>query len=707
MKKTPVKILLASAAAAAALSASAVKIGVETVGTTFKVSVTEDDGKTLLTNGTVKATLDNFGPEIITPEAAFDLAKKNPFNVSGVLKKPGCLRIRLTSDDIPGFEKTHNMAGCYCNSILRGQIRPAKGCPDDFMDFWQDAIAKYNREIPAEPVLKLDESLCDGKWNVWRLTLDVPNGRKLHCFVTKEKSAPAGRLPGRVQIAAAGYGGWSQQPVMIPGHVTLMITVYPFEPDVKLGRKADYDAGDAAAKAKWGVPRYCHGGISDSRENYFFYPVILGANRAIDWFAARDDIDPARLTYQGTSQGGGLGFAVTALNRHIRRSALFVPALTGLYGLDAGYESGWPKIIENHPEAAREAVRKNAIYFDGASFAPWIKVPVRVAIGLADTTCPPPAVMSAYNSLNYTYYKDATIVPGMTHGCHGYVYDEFLKWLDDIPDTVALWPEGKMPRFRSFQSVPEIEFYAPTGTATKACIIVAPGGGYEGLAYAHEGLRTARNFLDLGLHVAILRYRTPHDSPDYEDGEKMCQGAWMDAQRAIRIVRSQAKARGYDENKIGMTGFSAGGHLVCKAATCSETPAYEPIDEIDKIPCNLDFAAPVYPAYILKYPGDTWKNGRGAEVDNPLAGGLTIDAKTPPMCFIHGDIDCHSAMGSVKLYTELRRRKISAELHVYAGVHHGFGGSVRHQGTQSGWEILVRNFLTSQRMAPYYDAFNW
>ena len=674
-------VLSSVASCALALSASAVQIGVKTVGTTFTVSVTEDDGTTPIKNGTVKATIDNFGPEIITPEAAFDLAKKNPFKVNGLPAKSGFLRIRLTSDDIPGFEKTYNMPGCYCNSLRRGQTRRARKCPDDFMDFWRDAVAKYDREITSKPELKLDESLCDANWNVWRMTLDAPNGFKLGGFVSKEKNAPAGRLHGRIEIVADGDR--PPQPVKIAGHVTLTIVVPNPGPDKILA------------------------GISESREKCFLYPVILGANRSIDAFAARDDIEPMHLTYQGTGLGGGLGLAVTALNRRIRRSAVYVPTLTGLYGFDAGFESGWPKVLENSPEAAREAIRKYAIYFDGAAFAAWIKQPVRIAIGLSDTLAPPPAVIGAFNALFHSYDKDVSLIPGMTHDCGKSVYEDFTPWLDDIPETLAVWPEGKIPRFNPNQSIPEIEFYAPTGNATRACIIIAPGGGYEHIAVPHEGHRTARNFLDLGLHVVLLRYRTPHGITDYYDGDKMCRAASMDVQRAIRIVRSQAKARGYDENKIGMTGFSAGGHLTCRAATCSETPAYEPIDELDKIPCNLDFAAPVYPAYLLRYLDDSWEKGRCAEVDNPLWGDMKLDAKTPPMCFIHGDADCHSAMGSLKLYTELRRRKITSELHVYAGVGHGFGGSVRHKGGPSGWEILVRNFLATLRMAPYYDAFNW
>ena len=671
---------------------------------TFTVKVLDDAGVPC-TNGTVRALLDNFGSVVVTPEATFDLAAANPFKVSGKLDAPGFLRICLRSADVEKFptnagsEKDGGRFYCESVGIAPGSIRLPVARPKDFKEFWTEAIAKYDREIPDKaPEIRLDEQLSDATWNVWRVSFAAPGGRKVHGFVAKEKAAPEGRLPARVQISAAGYGGWSQSPVKIPGHVSLFMTVYPFEPDPACGKKAEYDALDAAALAKWNVPRYCHGGISESREAYFFYPVILANNRAIDWFGTREDVDPMRLTYTGTSQGGGLGFAATALNRRIRRAALFVPALTGLSGYKGGYMSGWPKIVETHPESVRAEVEKNAPYFDGANFASLIKVPVKVAVGYSDTTCPAPDVWGAFNSID-SYFKEMTPCPRMTHSVDGKVYKAFLDWLDDVPETEALWPEGRIPDKAPYQTVPEMEWYAPTARVTKACIIVAPGGGYSGLAYRHEGLRTAQNFLARGFHVVILRYRTPPNGVYYKS-------AWQDAQRCVRLVRAQAAKRGIDPEKIGMTGFSAGGHLTCKTATSSLARAYEKVDELDDLPCHLNFAVPVYPAYLLKYP-DVRLPKRGDEVDCPLAGDLDFDAKTPPMCFIHGDDDGHSAVGSIRVYEQLRRMKIRGEIHVYSGVNHGFGGSVRHSWNPSGWELVAANFAATIGIAPRWDFVKW
>lgn len=398
---------------------------------TFTVTVSDDAGKKL-TNGCVRAMLDNFGTDVVFAETPFDLAKANPFTMSGALSAPGYLRIRLKSADVAGFPR--NAGDWYAESVAveAEKLRPPTPCPEDFLAFWQTARAKFDRDLPGAPEIRLDEKMCDATWNVWRFSLAVPGGRKLHGYVTKEKNAPKGRLPGRVQIAAAGFGGWSQLPIYERGNVNLAITVYPFEPDPKT-RKADYDALNADMKEKWGVWSYPNAGIGKSREDSFFYPVILGSLRVIDWFASRDDVDPERIGYQGTSQGGGLGFAVTALSPRIRRSVLFVPALTGHYGYKAGLESGWPRFVESQPDAAAKAnAEKFAAYYDGVNFARFVKVPIRVIAGHSDHTCPPAMVRTAFNVIDC---PDKAFEDGlkMTHSVHGSLYAKYLKWLGSFP----------------------------------------------------------------------------------------------------------------------------------------------------------------------------------------------------------------------------------------------------------------------------------
>ena len=109
-------------------------------------------------------------------------------------------------------------------------------------------------------------------------------------------------------------------------------------------------------------------------------------------------------------------------------------------------------------------------------------------------------------------------------------------------------------------------------------------------------------------------------------------------------------------------------------ATSSRTNSYEPVDPVDELPCNVNFAAPVYPAYVLDdgVDGPNVNGGIGAK----MVGDFAFDGNTPPMCMIHGDADEVSAMGSVAVYAKLREMNIPAELHIYANLGHGFVGNL-------------------------------
>lgn len=233
--------------------------------------------------------------------------------------------------------------------------------------------------------------------------------------------------------------------------------------------------------------------------------------------------------------------------------------------------------------------------------------------------------------------------------------------------SIPLWPDGKTPDFREEQCVPELEWWKPTCPQGDSCLIIAPGGGYGGFSYEQEGIPVRDYFLDKGVTVVMLRYRVPRPA-----GLPKHMTAWQDAQRGIRIVRSMAEAQGIATNKIGFMGFSAGGHLALLAATSSQTPAYAPVDAIDALPCHVDWAVPVYPAYALSDGVDNVNKEKGNADDVTLNPEFAFDEKTPPMCLMHGDADDFSAMASVKVYHRLRTMGIPAELHVFAAKGHCF-----------------------------------
>lgn len=227
-----------------------------------------------------------------------------------------------------------------------------------------------------------------------------------------------------------------------------------------------------------------------------------------------------------------------------------------------------------------------------------------------------------------------------------------------------VWPDTP-PKYEEGQAIPVLEWWAPENKQSDACLIVAPGGAYMGVAYDYEGVPVRDYFLEKGVTVVMLRYRVPRPKnlPKH-------QSAWMDAQRAVRFVRAHAQEWGINPEKIGFMGFSAGGHLTLMTATTSQTSAYEPVDELDKVPCHVNFAIPVYPAYVLQDGADGTNAGRGNDAD--FVPDFAFDEKTPPMCLFHGDGDGYSSMGSVKVYHKLRTMNIPAEIHVYALANHAF-----------------------------------
>ena len=263
-----------------------------------------------------------------------------------------------------------------------------------------------------------------------------------------------------------------------------------------------------------------------------------------------------------------------------------------------------------------------------------------------------------------------------------------------------IWPDGKMPDVQPHQIAaktgeksspgfkaddfrrPYIDWYAPNPECkTDLCVITVSGGGFE-ICCDEERLRPAVDRLvKAGITVADVTYRTPRPK-----GLPIHQSAWEDLQRAVRVVRSQAAKRGFDPAKIGATGISAGAKAVLLVATSSLTPAYQPVDEIDEIPCNLLFAIPQAPAYVLTDGEGTPNSRDGDAPDVKLVSELKFDEKTCPMCFFQGGIDDYSPFGSTQIYRQLRRMKIPAEVHLFADRWHGFHGDMNKGDEGTGWD---------------------
>jgi acetyl esterase/lipase len=207
---------------------------------------------------------------------------------------------------------------------------------------------------------------------------------------------------------------------------------------------------------------------------------------------------------------------------------------------------------------------------------------------------------------------------------------------------------------------PTLTVYRPdTEKNTGVAVVVCPGGGYNMLAWDHEGEQVAQWLNSIGVAGIVLKYRVPRRAATPKDQPP--PQALMDAQRALGLVRSKAAAWGIDPKRIGILGFSAGGHLAAWEATSSDKRAYEPIDETDRVDCRPDFGVLVYPGGVVKAGTDQ------------LAPEIRVTSQTPPMFFAHAGDDRVSAENSIYLYLALKREGVPAELHVYSTGGHGFG----------------------------------
>lgn len=236
-----------------------------------------------------------------------------------------------------------------------------------------------------------------------------------------------------------------------------------------------------------------------------------------------------------------------------------------------------------------------------------------------------------------------------------------------------IWPEGKMPYVQENQGTPYIEWHIPANLKTTAIQIIYSGGSYMGNGPDGFEVAPARRHLNsLGMAVVTMRYRTPR--PAAETGLKKHISAWQDLQRAIRLVKSKAADYGLDANNIGIMGSSAGGHLTLMGVTSSVQQSYLPIDDIDKLPCNVQWGVGIYPAYSLTDGAEeSNKMGIGGVEDSAtLVPEFNFDLKTAPMLFVHGDEDTWAAMNSVKIWEKMRAMGIQSELHVLAKRNHCF-----------------------------------
>ena len=260
-------------------------------------------------------------------------------------------------------------------------------------------------------------------------------------------------------------------------------------------------------------------------------------------------------------------------------------------------------------------------------------------------------------------------------------------------ERVNIWPKDKMPHRQDHQiaamtdeagqkdfkadknRVAYLEWYdAPAKEVRNGgCMILISGGGYESCCDVELIKLWNKTFTQLGFQCVNFVYRTPRPV-----GLPIYQTAWEDGQRAVRKVRSEAKKRGFDPERIGVISMSAGSHLALLLATSSQTSAYDKIDPIDELPCHINWAivnAPAYGTTDAETGIPASRQGYGTDVK--LSSVFKFDERTCPMSLHHGGTDIYAPQTSTLVYRQLRRMNIPAELHLYADKGHGAFGLER------------------------------
>jgi len=424
-------------------------------GETAVMTVTAYDGTNVATRGEVSVRVDNFGDDVLAMRKV-DLARENPFTVSGRLDAPGFLRMSLTSPQGVAVPKGQSPGafvwgvGYEPEKIRLGSERPA-----DFNDFWQKAVRDLDATVPENIRMERQPLLCRPGYDVFLVSCATYGGHRVWAMLSEPTDLSRGPFPVQVNVPGAGPAEGD-----LRGSdkvVSLMINVHRYPTVVGAGRNgpgkdavwALHKFQDEALAREYGCkPTYHLAGIARSREDYFYYASLLGANRLVNWLAKRKECDQGHFVYHGTSQGGGFGFYLCGLNRHFTKATIYVPAITDFYGYRVGKRrSGWPRLIEGQLDEHRAAAERNAVYFDAAHFAANITIPVRVYVGFADVVCPPAAVYAGYNVIPS---RDKSIRHGfgMGHGVFAAFYEEGTKWRErdfpSIPGTIerSMKPSG-------------------------------------------------------------------------------------------------------------------------------------------------------------------------------------------------------------------------------------------------------------------------
>lgn len=242
-------------------------------------------------------------------------------------------------------------------------------------------------------------------------------------------------------------------------------------------------------------------------------------------------------------------------------------------------------------------------------------------------------------------------------------------------DPIKIWGNDENDDL-SITNVSEadVRFFKAESAKPTPAVVICPGGAYGGLAYGKEGTALAKLLAKNGMSAFVLKYRVPQNR----------EGAYADAQRALRFIRAHAKELNIDPFALGMAGFSAGAHLSCKTASNYKDEIYAAEDMIDKFSAKPDFLILIYPAYT------------GSD-ELKLQPDIKVDENTPP-CFIAQTMDDGHLKDGLTFFLALRKAGVKVEGHFYEEGGHGYGMRDRQELPMRTWPQMLLNWLAAKKL---------
>lgn len=336
---------------------------------------------------------------------------------AGTMKKPGFLRIRVWA--------THEGVRYYGLATAGfdiDKIEPTTTVPEDFDEFWAQALADNNK-LPMLPQLELVPEKCTPKVNVYLASFqNLRKGCRIYgtmCVPADKK--PGDKLPAILIVPGAGcrartgfYAEAEQGFVTLEMGINHIPTVMDDEiyAQLKSGMMAEYQFYNM-----------------DDKNKYVYKGIYAGCARAVDFLAGLDFVDPERIGVTGGSQGGALSITTAVLNPKVKCLAAFYPALSDLTGYLYGRGGGWPHAFRNGYMATKERIETSR-YYDVVNFARKVNVPAFVSYGFNDMVCCPTSTTAAYNAIP-TADKERWIVPEIEHWTYPEQNAARSKWMMD------------------------------------------------------------------------------------------------------------------------------------------------------------------------------------------------------------------------------------------------------------------------------------